>query len=566
MSAVVGASAVGASVLGASLGSSGVRSVISNNARSKSVLEVHDSVASRPAPNGLAPDPWDAVVTSVHALAAVHASEQFYPVLALRESNPTTAFDQDFSDGVVLVSELGAQLGALRETGVLAGESCVALMDVGASGTSVSVVDVHSGRVLAASRTDELGGDACDRLLSDHLIAVFGAAEALTVEARRQLVHDVRVAKHELSLLRSVSVPGPFVGGRATLWRGTLDELIGDSVRDAVSMAVGVLDAVAAQGIRVDAVVAVGGGANMQIVRQVLFDAVSVPVFVPEQPELLAARGAAGIARTVGLRPVSTTHEEITEQFAPVGGDSEDRAVAAVVPVGAVVSKRPRHSDTSSKRMTRVNKSRHLGRTVAALVAVCAAGTVVAAAARTGTDDPAGSVVGSQDSSQTVRSRSLAPASAGSPADPDRSSMPLSTTSAAIPPSAATSPSGDASAPAFPPGSVAASTSSPSMSSPSMSSSHSPTTSASAPAAAPPRRTAASSDDDESTSPSMSTSTHPTAAPTTTAAPLTTTQAPATTTTPPATTPPTTTTRPSATTSSTRMFELPFPKLDMPQG
>ena len=566
MSAVVGASAVGASVLGASLGSSGVRSVISNNARSKSVLEVHDSVASRPAPNGLAPDPWDAVVTSVHTLAAVHASEKFYPVLALRESDPTTAFDQDFSDGVVLVSELGAQLGALRETGVLAGESCVALMDVGASGTSVSVVDVHSGRVLAASRTDELGGDACDRLLSDHLIAVFGAAEALTVEARRQLVHDVRVAKHELSLLRSVSVPGPFVGGRATLWRGTLDELIGDSVRDAVSMAVGVLDAVAAQGIRVDAVVAVGGGANMQIVRQILFDAVSVPVFVPEQPELLAARGAAGIARTVGLRPVSTTHEEITEQFAPVGGDSEDRAVAAVVPVGAVVSKRPRHSDTSSKRMTRVNKSRHLGRTVAALVAVCAAGTVVAAAARTGTDDPAGSVVGSQDSSQTVRSRSLAPASAGSPADPDRSSMPLSTTSAAIPPSAATSPSGDASAPAFPPGSLEVSTSSPSMSSPSMSSSHSPATSASAPTAAPPRRTAASSDDDESTSPSMSTSTHPTAAPTTTAAPLTTTQAPATTTTPPATTPPTTTTRPSATTSSTRMFELPFPKLDMPQG
>ncbi|QIH99361.1 Hsp70 family protein [Rhodococcoides fascians A21d2] len=533
---------VGASVLGASLGSSGVRSVISNNARPGSVMEVHEPVASGPAPNGLAPDPWDAVITSVHNLAAEHASADFYPVLALRESDPRTAFDQDFSDDVVLVSELGAQLGALRETGVLAGESCVALFDVGASGTSVSVVDVHSGRVLAASRTDELGGDACDRVLCDHLIATFGAAEALTVEARRRLVHDVRVGKHQLSLLRSVSVLGPFVGGRATLWRGTLDELIGDSVHRAVSMAVDVLDAVGARGIRVDAVVAVGGGANMQIVRQVLFDAVSMPVFVPEEPELLAARGAAGIARTVGVRPAPTTHDAITEQFAAVGGDSADREVAAVVPVGAVVSKRPRHSDTSSKRMTRANKSRHLGRAVAALVAVCAAGTVVAAAARTNTDDPAPSVGSSQDSSQTVRSQSVEPASAGSPADPDRSSVPLATTTTSI------SPSGDASSPA-----------------PTTSSSDASTTSDAARATAPRRTTAstgATPDDDGSTAPVRPTSEQSTAAPTTTASPPTTTQAPATT----STRPTTTTARPTTTTRTTRTFDFPFPKLDMPRG
>ncbi|MCZ4518165.1 Hsp70 family protein [Rhodococcus ruber] len=533
--------------------------MISNNARPGSVLEVHEPVASGPAPNGLAPDPWDAVVTSVHNLATEHASADFYPVLALRESDPTTAFDQDFSDGVVLVSELGAQLGALRETGVLVGEGCVALFDVGASGTSVSVVDVHSGRVLAASRTDELGGDACDRVLCDHLIAMFGAAEALTVEARRRLVHDVRVGKHELSRLRSVSVPGPFVGGRATLWRGTVDELIADSVQRAVSAAVDVLDTVRAQGIRVDAVVAVGGGANMQIVRQFLFDAVSIPVFVPEQPELLAARGAAGIARTVGVRPAPATHDAITEQFAAVGSDSADREVAAVVPVGSVVSKRPRHSDTSSKRMTRVNKSRHLGRAVAALVAVCAAGTVVAAAARTSTDDPAPSVGSSQDSSQTVRSRSVAPASAGSPADPEGPSAPLPTTTES------TSPSGDTSAPAF----------TPTTSTPTTSSSDAPTTSDGARATAPRRTTppgSSTSDNGESTAPVRPTSEQTTVAPATTVAPPTTTRAPATTTTrAPATTttraPATTTTRAPATpTRSTRTFDLPLPKLDMPRG
>ncbi len=527
----------GASVLGASLGSSGVRSVISNNAHPGSVLEVHEPVASQPAPNGLAPDPWDSVITSVHNLAAEHASTDFYPVLALRESDPETAFDQDFCDGVVLVSELGAQLGALRETGVLAGERCVALFDVGASGTSVSVVDVRSGRVLAASRTDELGGDACDRVLCDHLIAMFGAAEALTVEARRRLVHDVRVGKHELSLLRSVSVRGPFVGGRATLWRGTLDELIGDSVHRAVSTAVDVLDAVSARGIRVDAIVAVGGGANMQIVRQVLFDAVSMPVFVPGEPELLAARGAAGIARTVGVRPAAPTMHE----------PRSDHEVAAVAPVGAVVSKRPRHSDTSSKRMTRANKSRHLGRAVAALVAVCAAGTVVSAAARTGTDDPAPAVGSSQDSSQTTRSRSVVPASAGSPAD--QSSVPLATTTAEI------APSGDASSP------VSTSTTSVSAAT---TTSDAATTPDSARATAP-RRTSAptgeSSDNDESTAP-VRPSEQPTQAPTTTVAPPTTTRPPATTTTPR----PTTTTRPPTTTRASRTFDFPFPNLGMPQG
>jgi hypothetical protein len=314
-------------------------------------------------------------------------------VLALRESDPDTAFREDFSDGIVLVSELGAQLGALRETGVLAGERCVALFDVGASGTSVSVVDVESGRVLASHRTEELRGDECDRVLSDHLIETFGAAEALTV-ARRQLVHDVQDGKHQLSILRSVSVVGPFVGGRASLWRHDLDELIGDAVRAAVFTAVDVLQSVAASGVHVEAIVAVGGGANMQIVRQTLFDAVSVPVYVPERPELLAARGAAGIARTVGARPAP----------AP-----------AVTAVTAVPSRRPRHSGSPSRRMARAAKSRRVGGALAALVAVCVAGTVVAAAARTTDDTPEPSIATSQNASPSARSQAVMPAVDGSP-------------------------------------------------------------------------------------------------------------------------------------------------------
>ncbi|OZE30376.1 hypothetical protein CH256_14870 [Rhodococcus sp. 05-2254-6] len=512
--------------------------MISANARSGAVLEVHEPVASRPAPNGLAPDPWDAVITSVHNLASEYASADFYPVLALRESDPRAAYDQDFSDGVVLVSELGAQLGALRETRVLAGERCVALFDVGASGTSVSVVDIDSGDVLASRRTDALSGDECDRMLCDHLIATFGAAEALTIEARRRLVHDVRDGKHELALLRSVSITGPFVGGRASLWRGNLDEVIGDAVHRAVSMAVDVLDAVEAQGVRVDAVVAVGGGANMQIIRQVLFDAVSMPVYVPEQPELLAAHGAAGIARTVGLRPAPAAPEALTDRFAAVDRDSADLEVTAVVPV---VSKRPRHSDTSSKRMTRANKSRHLGGALAALVAVCAAGTVVTAAARTSGEDPAPSVTTSQGSSQPARSQSVVPAADGSPAEPAEPaepagpSVPFATTTATP-----TSPS--AGAP------------------PTSSSSQAPATTVAESTTATRRTvttTGAPSDIEQTTAPSRPTVDRSTVVQTT---------VPPAATTRPTTTRPTTTTRTTTTTTRpTRTIDFSLPDFDFPR-
>ncbi|MFN3543113.1 MAG: FGGY-family carbohydrate kinase [Rhodococcus sp. (in: high G+C Gram-positive bacteria)] len=352
----------------------------------------------------------------------------------------------------------------------------------------------------------------------------------------RRLVHDVRDGKHELALLRSVSIIGPFVGGRASLWRGNLDELIGDSVHRAVSMAVDVLDAVAAQGVHVDAIVAVGGGANMQIIRQVLFDAVPMPVYVPEQPELLAAHGAAGIARAVGLRPTPAPPEVLTDRFADGDRDSADLEVAAVAPV---VSKRPRHSDTSSRRMTRANKSRHLGGALAALVAVCAAGTVVTAAARTSGDDPAPSVNTSQDSSQTARSQSVVPAADGSPADPTGSSLPLETTTAQSAP--------PVDAPAT------------------SSSSGAPTTTDAASTTAGRRTvttTSAPSGVEETTAPDRPTRDRSTAVPTT-VPPATTTRP--TTTRPATTTRATTTPRPTTTTRSTRTFDFPFPDFDFPR-
>jgi hypothetical protein len=255
-----------------------------------------------------------------------------------------------------------------------------------------------------------------------------------------------------------------------------------------------------------------------------------MPVYVPEQPELLAAHGAAGIARTVGLRPAPAPPEVFTDRFAAVDRESADLQVAAVAPV---VSKRPRHSDTSSKRMTRANKARHLGGALAALVAVCAAGTVVTAAARTGGDDPAPAVNISQDSSQTARSQSVVPAADGSPAAPAGSSVPLATTAQTSTPVVAPAPSSSPEAP----------------------------TATDAQSATATRRTVATtsspSDIAETTAPDRPTVDRPTVVPT--AVP------PAATTRPTTTKPTATTTHPTTTTRATRTFDFPFPDFDFPR-
>ncbi|MDJ0395607.1 Hsp70 family protein [Rhodococcus sp. G-MC3] len=340
-------------VLGASLGVGGIRAV----SLDLSVDPPLSTDSSARIPDS-ADDPWGSVTSAVHRLAREQNAESGPPVLALRDKNPIESYGVERSDGLVLVSDLGAQIGALQEAGDITCEQTVALFDVGAGGVTMSIVDVGTGSVHSSRRSTVLSGDGCDAALSTFLLENHGLRprldhDELDHDALDLMVERVCSAKETLSSLTAVDIHGPFHTGNVVLHRSELDALIRDAVFDAVTMAAAMIDAAP----RVDALYAVGGGANMQIVRQSLLDALTVPVFVPHEPEMLATRGAAGMARRY----------------------------AATEAVGTAAG-RPRHSDTSSRRLTRLRSSRYLGGAVAILVAGGVALSLAAASSRQ--DDP----------------------------------------------------------------------------------------------------------------------------------------------------------------------------------
>ncbi|WP_072806243.1 Hsp70 family protein [Rhodococcoides yunnanense] len=343
-------------VFGASLGVSGIHGISFDLSTAPPT-----STESFARPPIDAQDQWRAVTSAVGTLA--HASTT--PVLALRDKNPTEAYGVEYVGGLALVTDLGAQIGALQESGDLADEQTIVLFDVGAGGVTVSIVDRESGRVHLSRRSTVLSGDGCDAALTRFLLERHPSWSPRAPEEDHRFVEQVCAAKEELSGVTAVAVRAPFGPETAWLHRSDLDDLVRENVRDAVTLA----ESMIAGAARVDALFAVGGGANMQIVRQSLFDAVSVPVFVPVDPQLLAAKGAAGTARAIFAGPAR----------ARAGGG-------------------PRHSDSSSKRLARLTRSRYLGGAVAVLVAGGVATSIAAAASG---DDAATSVVETRPATST---------------------------------------------------------------------------------------------------------------------------------------------------------------------
>ncbi|SNT01870.1 Hsp70 family protein [Rhodococcoides kyotonense] len=334
-------------VFGASLGVSGIHG-LSVDLADTSSTSTESFVAMPPASQ----NHWHAVTSAVRDMAGTSTT----PVLALRDKQPTEAYGVEYVDGLALVSDLGAQIGALQESSLLSGEKTVALFDAGAGGVTVSIVDVGSGVVQASRRSTVFSGDGCDAALTRYLLDRYGHGRQLAPDAQEFFVEMVCAGKERLSRFTEVEFDGPFPGGPVTVYRTDLDDLVRNDVYDAVTLA----ESMIAAGPRVDALFAVGGAANMQIVRQSLFDAVSVPVFVPVEPQLLAARGAVGMARGFAA------------------GRAPARSAAP-----------PRHSDSSSRHTRRLKRSRYL----AGVLAVLVAGGVAAAAVISSTKDEQVTVV-----------------------------------------------------------------------------------------------------------------------------------------------------------------------------
>ncbi len=235
-------------------------------------------------------------------------------------------------DNFRLVPEVTAALEMLETTGELGDHETLVFYDLGSSGLTVTVVDRGTRIALSTARSEGISGDLVDRLIYDHHVDLQRFAEPADMAAQRALTARCRDAKEQLSSKDAVCMPGE--GGLLLLSQDSFDSLIDGPVKASARLT---LDVIRRSGRTPDAAVLIGGGANIPLVTAVMESWLDIPVIVPPQPELVAAEGAALLARPDTAKVAETAEFaaplELTEtaQFAPqpVAPDAPTESFAA---------------------------------------------------------------------------------------------------------------------------------------------------------------------------------------------------------------------------------------------
>lgn len=191
-----------------------------------------------------------------------------------------------------LIPEYAAALHYMRASGRIEPAGLIALYDLGASGTSVRIVDCADGRVLAAERSSEVHGDRFDRLIRDEQLAK--QTGPLDADALQELEIRCRQAKEQLSSSGAVCVPGP--AGLVLLSRETLEAILAVPIERTARLTKRLIDGVSRD---VDSVAVIGGGGRIPLVASTLTDWLGIPIVLPAEPELVIARGASLLAAPV---------------------------------------------------------------------------------------------------------------------------------------------------------------------------------------------------------------------------------------------------------------------------
>ncbi|MGV9409088.1 Hsp70 family protein [Nocardia sp. NPDC003693] len=189
---------------------------------------------------------------------------------------------------VRLIPETTAALAFLRHTGLLDRYETVAVLDMGASGSTVTVADHADDTVLRSERTAAVSGNAVDELILQHLMDCHLARRG-TRPNRGMLLNRSRAAKEHLSIAPAVTIDH-VAGQPLKLTRVDFDELVADLLRELSGFARGVF---ARAPKFPEAVAVIGGGANTPAVVANLERQLDVPVFTVPEPESAIAKGAA---------------------------------------------------------------------------------------------------------------------------------------------------------------------------------------------------------------------------------------------------------------------------------
>ncbi|MBD0322883.1 MAG: Hsp70 family protein, partial [Aldersonia sp.] len=190
-----------------------------------------------------------------------------------------------------LVPESAAALAYLRHTGEVARFETVAIADFGASGLTVTVLDQVDGTVHDSRRSGEISGDAIDETTYRHLVERH-RLPAGSRPNRAGVLSRVRTAKEHLSSHDTTTVEYG-IGQPRRFTRTEFEQVAAPFVAQATAF---VARVVGQAPHRPDALILIGGGANMPAIAHGLSREFSMPVLRPTEPEAVIAKGAALVA------------------------------------------------------------------------------------------------------------------------------------------------------------------------------------------------------------------------------------------------------------------------------
>lgn len=232
---------------------------------------------------------------------------------------------------VRLVPESAAASAHLATTGLIDRYDTIALVDLGASGTSVTVTDRTTDKVLAHGRSDAVGGDALN-------VLVRNLVQDMTRDNLRDDIRDdrgigsarYRSVKEQLSHSDEVSI-ARYSGIPLTVTRDAFDTAATPIFGTAAEFVRGVFDESTHEP---QVIVLIGGGAHIPLLAATLTDMFHAPVVRMSEPDAVLAVGAASVAASAdggGYQLVSATRNTATRMSRYSG------AIAAAVVAGGLV-------------------------------------------------------------------------------------------------------------------------------------------------------------------------------------------------------------------------------------
>lgn len=206
-------------------------------------------------------------------------------VLAGWDTAAVTALLDTLGDRTVpkarMVEESQALMAYARTVPELADKSYVLVVDLGKKGLSATALDVAGDYVEWTARTVDVSGDRFDEVVRGIVMAKGILPPPVGTEGDTEYQAFFRELKELVSTSAGVRAPnrGPMLLSRKEFER-EVRPLVADALDWAAKQAP-------------DAVLLVGGGAAIPVVRSVIEDKWDVPVHVPEAPVMAVAAGAA---------------------------------------------------------------------------------------------------------------------------------------------------------------------------------------------------------------------------------------------------------------------------------